>query len=532
MSSLISVHDLAKNLPDGTLLFRNFNFNLGKEKVGIIGKNGIGKSTLLRILAGEMEYSAGSIVIEGKLSYLPQKIQDFSKFSIAQILNVEKKLNALQKADIGKATLDDLHEIDDDWDFMTHLQAILKSLELEDIDLQRLGESISGGELMHFLYARLLLENPDIILFDEPTNNLDSAGKNHFYKALSSSRLGYLIVSHDRELLNKMDRIFEISNLGLRTYQGNYDFYLEERNKENEAALHKVTFAEERLKKQVKMEHVLLEKQEKRNVQGKKNIPNLGLPKIVLGRMKENAQNTTSRLKDIHADKTMEYSEAVQREKAELRDEYRIKIDIKKSNIPSTKEMIMCQNLNYRFSNANHSLWKENINFAVIGNKRVHLTGRNGSGKSTLLKLITQQIFPTVGDIKIGSLKFALLDQGTSFLHDELSILENLQKFAMEHFVEHELRVKAGRFLFYGDSVFKKVKYLSGGERVRLALACLLAMNNAPDIFILDEPTNNLDIESIEILTECLNKFSGVLFVVSHDKNFISDIKINMTISL
>ncbi|KAB8031778.1 ABC-F family ATP-binding cassette domain-containing protein [Fluviispira multicolorata] len=397
MSSLISAHGISLELPDGTLLFKNFTFQLGKEKVGIIGRNGLGKTSLLRIIFGEIKPTAGTIIIEGKVSYLPQKLSDFSKNTIVETLNAYKKLNALSKADQGTANIEDLIEISDDWDYKFKIQSILDSLNLFKLNLNRLVTSLSGGELMRVLFARLLLENPDLILLDEPTNNLDTESKKQFFNSIKSSKNAFLIVSHDRELL---------------------------------------------------------------------------------------------------------------------------------------KEMIICKNLNYKFSDQKNFLWENNLNFNIIGNKRVSISGKNGSGKTTLINIIVQNIIPTVGEIKIGSKNIAILDQKCSIVNDDLSILENLKYFAPIEMKEYELRIRAGRFLFYGDDIYAKVKFLSGGERLRLAIACLLAASNSPDILILDEPTNNLDIESIEILTESLNKYTGVLIVISHDRHFLNEININMKINL
>ncbi|MES2615012.1 MAG: ABC-F family ATP-binding cassette domain-containing protein [Bdellovibrionota bacterium] len=532
MSSLVSAHGISMSLPDGTPLFQDFNFHIGKEKVGLIGKNGIGKSTLLRLIAKEIEPNNGKITVSGKISYLPQKTNDFSNETVANILNVDKKLVALKNAEQGVATIDDLNLIHDDWSLKNEVEIVLKSLSLDYLNLDRRGESLSGGEMMRILFARLLLEKPDLILLDEPTNNLDLESKRQFFDSLESTKIGVVVVSHDRELLNRMDRIIEISNLGLKSYGGNFDFYLRERKIEDEATQNRIQSAEEKFKKQKKLERNVFEKQEKRNEHGKKVIAKLGVPRIALGMMSDNAEKTTARLKGIHEERSSQYLNEFETEKENMREQYNINIDIEKSKIPAFKEMIIAKNLNYQYDGMNKFLWKNNLNIEIIGNKRVCLSGKNGSGKSTLINLITGKLLPTSGEIKTGSEHIVVLDQKCSLLDENLTILENMKRFIPIGMKEHEIRIRAGRFLFYGEEVFKKVDCLSGGERLRVALACLLATNNAPDILILDEPTNNLDLDSIEILAKSLNKFEGTLVVISHDSHFLNDIRIDINISL
>lgn len=527
MSQLISAHDLSYVLPDGTPVFSNFNFHMGCEKVGIVGKNGIGKTTLLKLIAKELEPSSGSVAVHGKVSYLPQKIVYFSNQSLDKILNVDKKLSALKRAEHGVATPEDILVIDEDWNIEGEIKSILKELNLGYLSLDRTGSSLSGGEMMRCLLARLLLEKPDLILLDEPTNNLDFDSKIQFYKSLEITRAGMLIVSHDRELLNRMDGILEISNLGLKHYGGNFDFYLEQREIEENSALNKLQSHREKWIKQKKLEQETKEKQARKNSHGEKRATREGMSVLEIGSKIGQSQKTTARLKEKHEKSTLQLQSDFEKQKENLRENHMIHIDIESSKIPPWKKMIVCQNLNFKYPDSEHNLWKNPLNIEIIGNARVALSGKNGSGKTTLIQLITKKLVPTSGDIYVGNENIAVLDQKCSLLQEHLSILENMRLFAPDDMLESEIRIRAGRFLFYGEEVFKKVAVLSGGERLRASLACLLATNNAPDILILDEPTNNLDLESICILTESLNQFDGTLIVVSHDQHFLSDLNID-----
>lgn len=531
MSQLIFVQGLSYKLPDGTPVFNDFNFHFSYEKVGIVGKNGVGKTTLLKLIAKKLEPSAGTILINGKVSYLPQKITDFSNQTLGEILQVDQKMSALKRAEQGNATPFDILLIGDDWNLEFEIQKILSELNLSYLRLDRMGHSLSGGEMMRCLLARLFLEKPDLILLDEPTNNLDLDSKSQFYESLKETKAGMLIVSHDRDLLNLMDGIIEISNLGLKYYGGNFDFYVQQRKVEDAAALNKLQSQQEQYLKQKKLEQATKEKQVRKTSQGEKRAVKENMSPLEIGARMDQSQKTSARLKQKQENITIQLKENVEKQKENLREQHAIQIDIKSSKIPSRKRMLVCQNLNFKYPNSDHDLWKKPLNLEILGNTRVAIAGKNGSGKTTLIQLITKKLLPSSGDIYVGSDHIAVLDQKCSLLNETLSIFENMKKFAPDDMLESDIRIRAGRFLFYGNDVFKTVSVLSGGERLRASLACLLATNNAPDILILDEPTNNLDLDSIAILTESLNQFDGVLILVSHDQYFLNDLKINEVVT-
>lgn len=531
MSQLIFVQGLSYKLPDGTPVFNDFNFHFSYEKVGIVGKNGVGKTTLIKLIAKKLEPSAGTILINGKVSYLPQKITDFSNQTLGEILQVDQKMSALKRAEQGNATPFDILLIGDDWNLEFEIQKILSELNLSYLRLDRMGHSLSGGEMMRCLLARLFLEKPDLILLDEPTNNLDLDSKSQFYESLKETKAGMLIVSHDRDLLNLMDGIIEISNLGLKYYGGNFDFYVQQRKVEDAAALNKLQSQQEQYLKQKKLEQATKEKQVRKTSQGEKRAVKENMSPLEIGARMDQSQKTSARLKQKQENITIQLKENVEKQKENLREQHAIQIDIKSSKIPSRKRMLVCQNLNFKYPNSDHDLWKKPLNLEILGNTRVAIAGKNGSGKTTLIQLITKKLLPSSGDIYVGSDHIAVLDQKCSLLNETLSIFENMKKFAPDDMLESDIRIRAGRFLFYGNDVFKTVSVLSGGERLRASLACLLATNNAPDILILDEPTNNLDLDSIAILTESLNQFNGVLILVSHDQYFLNDLKINEVVT-
>ncbi|WGL60377.1 ABC-F family ATP-binding cassette domain-containing protein [Pigmentibacter sp. JX0631] len=533
MSSPISVSDIRYNLPDGTLLFQNFNFSVQKgEKIGLVGKNGVGKTTLLRLLKKEIIATQGDIKIHGKTTYFPQNLYDFANKSIAEILEVKEKVNSLQNVFSGVACEKDFQIIDQSWDLEREITLAFHAVKLFPYPLNRMGKSLSGGELIRLLFAKLILDKSDILLLDEPTNNLDGYAKIDLMKNIIQPNLTVLISSHDIELLNRMDRIFEISNLGLKVYGGNYSFYREQQEIEEIANANTLDNAKQNLKKIQNISNEVLKKIAHKSATGKEKAKNEGMSILELQYKKSKAEKTSANLLDIHRKKLFEAENKVKLSKENIREKFSIQVDLENAKIPSCKEIIICENLNFQYPNSQYPLWKKNLNFSLIGNKRLAILGNNGSGKSTLIKIILGEILPQSGTVKLGTKKIVYLDQSCSFLEQENTILENMQKCALPSKKLHEIRISAGRFLFYGDDIFKKINWLSGGEKMRVALACLFLQENVPELLILDEPTNNLDIHSIEILLSSLKSFLGAMLVVSHDKNFLEELNISEYISL
>ena len=252
---------------------------------------------------------------------------------------------------------------------------------------------------------------------------------------------------------------------------------------------------------------------------------------MVRGIMQRSAENSAGKRIVIFDDRIEKLQNQITESKSKLTENHRIQIDLEDSEIPNSKMVLSAVNVNYQFENGDW-LWKTNLDFEVFGPKRISVSGKNGSGKSLLCKLITGELKPSQGEISIGIQKISVLDQNVSFLRNELSILENITLFSGSKLPEHELRIRLGRFLFYKDSVFKKCGVLSGGERMRTGMACLLASGNAPELLILDEPTNNLDFNSIEELTTALSNFKGSLLVISHDQDFLRELGIERVINL
>jgi ATPase subunit of ABC transporter with duplicated ATPase domains len=273
------------------------------------------------------------------------------------------------------------------------------------------------------------------------------------------------------------------------------------------------------------------ERQQRRQSNSGRNSFKRNLPPIVAGNWRRAAENAAARINDRHRRKVDHAKQEVEGARKSIPIELQIAVDLERSKVPPNKRMIELFEVNYRFPNAERPLWVKPLSFEVIGPERIRLKGANGTGKSTLIDLICGAKSPAEGVIKVGAERIGLLDQRVSALDDSLTVLENLKRAAPLR-SERELRTLLGRFLFIRDAALKPASILSGGERMRAGLACLLGGDQAPEILIADEPTNNLDLPSMEELVSALRGFGGALFVVSHDTTFIEEIGVERVIDL
>jgi ATPase subunit of ABC transporter with duplicated ATPase domains len=276
---------------------------------------------------------------------------------------------------------------------------------------------------------------------------------------------------------------------------------------------------------------VALNRQAARTKSAGKRAGHAGIPKIMMNLLEDKGEKTTAHLKRIHEKHIEEENNVVEEIKRKLPPERRMTIDFANNRLPNSKKIVTFDEVNLLLDGTK-PLWKTNVSFSLIGNERLHLRGTNGSGKSSLLKLITGNLLPSTGKLYMGVSSPVLLDQDVSLLAADKSILENIIDHSRGLIPQHELRIRLARLLFYNDEVLKPVSVLSGGERMRAGLACLLASVEPPELILLDEPTNNLDLAGVLQMTKMLNSYSGPLIVVSHDKSFISDLQITREMEL
>lgn len=528
----IIIKDLSYTHTDKEVLFSNLNLIINSgEKTALTGNNGCGKSTLMRILAGEAAPSAGSVHCSGHLYYVPQHFGQYDGRTVAQVLGIDRKLTALHAILNGDTAEEHFARLDNDWNIEERTQAVLHAWHLNGISLLRPLEGLSGGEKTRLFLAGMELKEPDTLLLDEPTNHLDTAGRKRLYDFVHRTSATVLVISHDRTLLNLLPAICELSRNGLACYGGNYDFYKEQKEVHRNALQQQLKEKEKALRLARKTAREMEERKARQNTRGEKASIKKGIPRILLGGLKNHAENSSSKLSNVHAEKTDKIQQEITNLKGSLPQTNKLKTDFNASALHTGKILVTAQNINFHYPDSNTNLWTVPLSFQLRSGNRFCIKGDNGSGKTTLLKLITGELTPTGGTIERADFTYIYLDQEYSLIQNEYTVSEQAEAFNLRHLPEHETKTILNRYLFPQDVWNKPCSKLSGGEKMRLAFCCLMIADNTPDLFILDEPTNNLDIESIEIITATIRNYQGTVLAVSHDRDFLKETGIEQEIS-
>lgn len=528
----IIIKDLSYTHTDKEVLFSNLNLIINSgEKTALTGNNDCGKSTLMRILAGEASPGTGSVHCSGHLYYVPQHFGQYDDRTVAQVLGIDRKLTALHAILNGDTAEEHFARLDNDWNIEERTQAVLHAWHLNGISLLRPLEGLSGGEKTRLFLAGMELKEPDTLLLDEPTNHLDTAGRKRLYDFVHRTSATVLVISHDRTLLNLLPAICELSRNGLACYGGNYDFYKEQKEVHRNALQQQLEEKEKALRLARKTAREMEERKARQNTRGEKASIKKGIPRILLGGLKNHAENSSSKLSNVHAEKTDKIQQEITNLKGSLPQTNKLKTDFNASALHIGKILVTAQNINFHYPDSNTNLWTVPLSFQLRSGNRFCIKGDNGSGKTTLLKLITGELTPTGGTIERADFTYIYLDQEYSLIQNEYTVSEQAEAFNLRHLPEHETKTILNRYLFPQDVWNKPCSKLSGGEKMRLAFCCLMIADNTPDLFILDEPTNNLDIESIEIITATIRNYQGTVLAVSHDRDFLKETGIEQEIS-
>lgn len=528
----IIIKDLSYTHTDKEVLFSNLNLIINSgEKTALTGNNGCGKSTLMRILAGEASPGTSSVHCSGHLYYVPQHFGQYDDRTVAQVLGIDRKLTALHAILNGDTAEEHFARLDNDWNIEERTQAVLHAWHLNGISLLRPLEGLSGGEKTRLFLAGMELKEPDTLLLDEPTNHLDTAGRKRLYDFVHRTSATVLVISHDRTLLNLLPAICELSRNGLACYGGNYDFYKEQKEVHRNALQQQLEEKEKALRLARKTAREMEERKARQNTRGEKASIKKGIPRILLGGLKNHAENSSSKLSNVHAEKTDKIQQEITNLKGSLPQTNKLKTDFNASALHIGKILVTAQNINFHYPDSNTNLWTVPLSFQLRSGNRFCIKGDNGSGKTTLLKLITGELTPTGGTIERADFTYIYLDQEYSLIQNEYTVSEQAEAFNLRHLPEHETKTILNRYLFPQDVWNKPCSKLSGGEKMRLAFCCLMIADNTPDLFILDEPTNNLDIESIEIITATIRNYQGTVLAVSHDRDFLKETGIEQEIS-
>jgi|TARA_R100000501_G_scaffold15823_2_gene28766 ATPase subunit of ABC transporter with duplicated ATPase domains len=523
--SSLSLADVTWSTPDGHLLFSDLSIDFVRERVGLVGRNGVGKSTLLRMIAGKIEPDRGRVSRMGVIGTMRQIVQVNSEERVADLLGIGGDLARLRRAEAGTATLEDLAEVD--WTLEAEAEAALASVGLE-VPLETPLIALSGGQRTRAALAGAVFGRPDFLLLDEPTNDLDAEGRGIVRKLLGDWRAGAIVVSHDRELLEGMDAIVELTTLGAARYGGNFSAFSERKAVELAAAEHDAAVAQRHLNEVKRRAQQTRERQQRRDAAGARKSARGDMPKILMGARANRAENSggdNARLAERQRNDALT-SLAEARERVERVEPWSIKLA--SSGLAPGQRVLELRGVNFGHVADKPILADQNL--LIAGPERVAVSGANGAGKSTLLALAAGHITPWSGTIRRYA-KAAYFDQRMTLLDGEKTILANHARHNPD-VDDNGRRAALARFGFRAAAAERRVDRLSGGETLRAALAVVLGGATPPPLLILDEPTNHLDLDALNELETALRAYDGALLVVSHDEKFLQTIGVTSRIDL
>ena len=523
MSSFVTLDSLSLSTPDGRPLFSDLTFSFGRQRTALVGRNGCGKSTLLRAIAGEVDPVAGSIARSGSVALLRQDWPD-DTISIAAALEVAGPLALLRRIEAGAGDADDFAAAD--WTLDERIGGALVELGLSGLDLDRPLTGLSGGQRTRIAIARAVIAAPDLLLLDEPTNNLDADGRAAIAGLVAGWKGGVVVASHDRALLETMDRIVELTPIGCRSVEGGWSTFVALRDADRARAAQALDRAEAGLRQAERGAQAQREKKARGDKAGRAFGASGSVPRIVAGMMKERAEGSGAREGEI-ARRLIGEAEAARsaaRERVEIVTPLRI--DLPPSGLSSSRELLRIEGA--VIARGDRRIGP--VDLTVRGPERVALTGPNGTGKTSVLLLAAGAVAPIEGTVTRSD-RIALLDQHVGLLDRDATILANLRALNPD-LTENEAHAALARFAFRNQAALRVVGTLSGGERLRAGLACILSAARPPQLLLLDEPTNHLDLDSIEMLEAALRGYDGALLVVSHDPAFLEAIGIEREIAL
>lgn len=504
----ISLQSIHFHWSNGQELFNNLKLTLdGNQKHGLVGSNGVGKTTLIKIILGQEVPAKGHVIVTSKISVFQQR-EEPPHILVSEYL-------------------------EDVWSTIFDEERQLINSFLETIDLSKFCSELSGGQWTKCRLLKIILEPSTFIIFDEPTNHLDLISKNAIIEFLKNSKKGVLLISHDRELLKHVDHIHELSNLGISTYGGDWTHYEKARELENERFAFEYAKAQRDKKKAQAEQQQKLEKQEKRMRAGKKYGDSGSGPKILLNRNKRMAENTLGRVQRVTAKINEKYLETLKEVHKTQKVDLKMYAQLNQPQLRGAKIILETQHLNFMIKNAKTKLWKQDLNLVLRGAEKLAIVGSNGVGKSTLIKAIsgkTEDYYTLMGHLRLGNIKSVYIDQLHLSLSKEKSILENIS--GVSDLPLEDIRNQLAMFLFQDSKVDQTIESLSGGELLRVSLAMALIQKNPPELIVLDEPTNNLDIQNINFLETLLKEYKGAVIVVSHDTYFLEKMGITQTLNL
>lgn len=521
--------DVSFSWPDGTAALDHISAAFGTGRTGLVGANGTGKSTLLKLITGELTPVAGTVTTNGAVDYLPQNLVLTTEASVSDLLGVTDTLHALRAIEAGSVETRHFDALDEAWDCEAQARTALDDVGLATVGLDRTVGTLSGGEAVLTAVAGLRLRSnrsDGVVLLDEPTNNLDRHARHDLYDAVTTWPGALIVVSHDVTLLDLMDDTAELRLGNLEMFGGGYSDYRRQVDQEQMAAEQALRTAEQTLRTEKRQRAEAQTKLARRQRYARTDFVNKRKPKMIMNQRKTEAQVSAGKLRGDLDEKVAAAQREKQRQEERLRHESVIRIALPDPGVPAGRRLVEFRD-------------DRGTSVVLQGPERVALTGPNGVGKTRLLEVLVRQALS--GDGSAGTQngvrasaftdRIGYLPQRLDHLDDDATVIDTVRAATPNSPVE-QVRASLARFLFGEDRVHWRVGDLSGGERFRVALARILLAEPAHQLLVLDEPTNNLDLDSVDALVSALEDYHGGLIVVSHDDAFLDRMGIDTWVEL
>nr|WP_315449011.1 ATP-binding cassette domain-containing protein [uncultured Pseudomonas sp.] len=515
--ALVSLNQTGFQFANGETIFNALNLNFDYLPTAIVGRNGIGKSVLARLIAGKLQPTAGTVVNSASVSYVSQAFVTTPGQTVAEAIGAAPILAALERLNLGCASADDFDLIGERWDLPDRLRQLLDDAGLPHIAATDLTLALSGGQQARIALIGALLSQAQLLVLDEPTNHLDSAGRQWLMSTLEAWRGGLIIVSHDRQLLERMQRIVELTPLGATVFTGSYSEFTQQRRTHRAAAqaqLDQARAERQRERSRLQREHDTIQ----RHAAGsRRNAQTANVAGFERAAMKAAAKEIMGHVRLGHQARKTDLDTRVRDAYAHVEPDNEVLINLPGSVVPSARQV--CTLLDACLPWLPHDAPSTRLNLAIHGPMRIAVSGPNGCGKSTLLNMLAGELTPVSGECTT-YVPFAFLDQQLTLLDDRTSIVEQLQA-QQTPLDEGTLRSYLAHLQLNAQRVTLPCALLSGGERLKAALALALWRQVPAQLLLLDEPTNHLDLASVEAFEQALQTFPGAIVAVSHDQAFL-----------
>ena len=518
-NAAIVLSNLSFTWPDGVPVISGITGSFTTGRTGLVGANGAGKSTLLRLIGGELVPATGAISAGGEVGYLSQSLTWRDSTTIADLLGIAPIVAAIRAVEGGDVDERHFDTIGEDWDIEARADEQLRRVGFSADDLDRSVSELSGGEVMLIAITGLRVRRLPITLLDEPSNNLDRAGKTMLAELIKTWPGTLVVVSHDLDLLDLMDQTAELYDGRLTVFGGPYTEWRANLDRQQAAAVQAAEAAEHAVKAERRQRDDAESKLAKRTRTAKTANESKRGSKILMNGLASRAEKSAGKLRSGLDDRLDDARTSMAAAAARVRPDQRISLNLPDPEVPASRRIA--------------ELRGTNRSFVIQGPERIALVGPNGVGKTTLVETLLglRTADPGRASGTLHTDRVGYLSQRLDGLDDGATALENIRLVA-PGVGDAQIRNQLGRLLIKGDNVNRPASTLSGGERFRVSLARLLLADPPAQLLVLDEPTNNLDTVSVDQLVDALNGYRGALLLISHDERFLARLGLTTTLTL